>query len=1032
MIWNLPENVNPMVRLSHPLPRLLGGLVFAALLPLAAAGPGHYPGRTFQFPEGLTNTSVIALAQAADGLIYAGTEGGLFRFDGRRFELLDLPADHGFITCLLAAPDGRIWVGTRNGLGWLDPAMGFHAEAGALAQRIHYLGLDARGDLWVHAGNQLLVASGGNFAQAPPGPATPELIAAFADPGQNGVLILGPQGIWSLDPGRRTWTLDRMPLAGPGDTPLAFGRDADGFLWVRSRSATWRRPPGKGAWARLQGPLSEAVPDHLGITRDRGGYLWINTASGLVRCKGLEVRSLPAGPRGYVPVTGMLDREDSPWIASIGVTQVLGRALWTLHDVEDGLPSNVVWTTVRDRRGRLWAATDSGLAVQAETGWKLVAKGQFSRVRIHPDGSILAVGSPGGTLYTVDPGSLRIEAHPASCLAATSVSRGLGVEADGSVWISDYRDGLAHGVRRGGRWSWEPGTVAGARPRGVFEVVQDSTGAVYLPTADTVYLRTGGAWVALGETLPYTPLGAQRTADGDVWVAYLDRPVLTRHRRAGGVWRRVDEWWPFPGKDKLVLFALAATDSGRLWLGTSQGLGRLDPGRRQLEAWFAPGDGIPGADATTQGLFLEADGRLWFSTTSGVGCFRSAEEVPPPPLPTPLLLGWAAQGRALAAAGPLPVLEPRATLEARFAIPSFLAASSLGLEARLPGVDRDWVRLDGNHLHYGALPDGSYRLEVRLHRAGDAPGPALVLPFRVRPHWWQTWWALSLGLAAAACAGYAAVVLRYRALHRHNLALQEVIAARTRELREANADLTQANQLKSRFLATAAHDLKNPLAGILLLADMILADAGEAQEGIRSRSRRLGEMGHRMLLIINGLLETAAQEARDVTLDLQESNVASLVHHVVAANAEYAAGKEIKLTYRAQEAAQYWGRVDEVHFRQAVDNLVNNAIKYSPRNREVLVTLAPRVEADQTWVEIRVQDQGPGLTLEDKAHAFGLFQRLSAKPTGGEYSTGLGLSIVKQMVELHGGRVWIESELGLGATFCIELPLRNQPQPVLG
>jgi signal transduction histidine kinase len=183
-----------------------------------------------------------------------------------------------------------------------------------------------------------------------------------------------------------------------------------------------------------------------------------------------------------------------------------------------------------------------------------------------------------------------------------------------------------------------------------------------------------------------------------------------------------------------------------------------------------------------------------------------------------------------------------------------------------------------------------------------------------------------------------------------------------------------------------------------------------------------------MLLIINGLLETAAQEVRDVTLRLEESNIPTLVHQVVSANLEYAASKTIKLTYREMLAGECWGFVDEVHFRRAVDNLVNNAIKYSPQGTEVLVTITPRVVEGQTWVEILVSDQGPGLSPEDKAQAFGLFQRLSAQPTGGEFSTGLGLSIVKQMVELHGGRIWIESEWGHGATFGFEIPLRTGPR----
>jgi len=103
---------------------------------------------------------------------------------------------------------------------------------------------------------------------------------------------------------------------------------------------------------------------------------------------------------------------------------------------------------------------------------------------------------------------------------------------------------------------------------------------------------------------------------------------------------------------------------------------------------------------------------------------------------------------------------------------------------------------------------------------------------------------------------------------------------------------------------------------------------------------------------------------------------------------------------------------------QVLENLVSNAVKYSPPGRDIFVRLQRHAQV----VRVEVQDQGPGLSAEDQKKLFGKFARLSAKPTGGEHSTGLGLSIVKKMVEAMNGKVWCESEPGHGATFIVEFP----------
>jgi signal transduction histidine kinase len=103
---------------------------------------------------------------------------------------------------------------------------------------------------------------------------------------------------------------------------------------------------------------------------------------------------------------------------------------------------------------------------------------------------------------------------------------------------------------------------------------------------------------------------------------------------------------------------------------------------------------------------------------------------------------------------------------------------------------------------------------------------------------------------------------------------------------------------------------------------------------------------------------------------------------------------------------------------QVIDNIISNAVKYSPQEKNITIRLQSRAGV----VRVEVQDEGEGISPEDMQKLFGKFVRLSARPTGGEHSTGLGLSIVKKMVEAMSGRVWCESEVGKGATFIVELP----------
>jgi len=233
-----------------------------------------------------------------------------------------------------------------------------------------------------------------------------------------------------------------------------------------------------------------------------------------------------------------------------------------------------------------------------------------------------------------------------------------------------------------------------------------------------------------------------------------------------------------------------------------------------------------------------------------------------------------------------------------------------------------------------------------------------------------------------------------------------------RKQRRAHKCVEILNQHQSEFLQIAAHDLRNPLNAIMQLAELLPPDNQEMAQSIRG-------IGKEMVNVIDSMLDTAALEKGKIRLNPTYSDLAEVVREVWERNAPQAQRKRIELRFSAQEPCL--ASFDRDRIRQAVDNLVSNALKFSPLDKTVTITVRPVASG----VRVEVADEGPGLTTEDKARLFQRFERLSARPTGDESSIGLGLANARDLVELHGGRVGAESAgRGKGSLFWIELPSR--------
>jgi len=249
----------------------------------------------------------------------------------------------------------------------------------------------------------------------------------------------------------------------------------------------------------------------------------------------------------------------------------------------------------------------------------------------------------------------------------------------------------------------------------------------------------------------------------------------------------------------------------------------------------------------------------------------------------------------------------------------------------------------------------------------------------------------------------------------------------TRQLHQANAELRELNQLKNQFLGMAAHDLRSPVGLIINYSEFVLDEAGEKLSAEHREFLRISlAAATGMKQLIESFLDLSVIESGQLRLELAPARVPEILAGVEKMARLIAAKKKITLQFdRADNERRL--QVDMPQLRQVLLNLIGNAVQHSVPGQRVWVS--SRWEHQNLVFAVR--DEGPGIAPEDQAKLFKAFGRAGTKKTAGERSVGLGLAIARKVVEAHGGRIWVESTPGQGATFLFTIPVQEQPaQPI--
>jgi len=892
-----------LARLAASLPALL---VLGALLCCAAAAQ-HAPWpqlaqpgfQTLGAQSGLANPIVTSVAQDQYGFLWAGTQGGLSRWDGYRFRNYVFSPDDSrslpdnYVTVLHTDPRGRLWVGMASGgLARYEPEhdgfAGYNQKnAGLAGGGVLALAGDHAGGLWIGTDSGLDHLSGVH------GPARASLTH---------------------------YRHDRRDAASlPADIVKALCHDAQGRLWIGTPNGLARRDPQGGGFVKVPLPArGTARPGVEALFMDSAGQLWIGTTG-----SGVFVLDPATGKAGYYdasPAAAELMRRENVngiaepvrgevWISSFsGGVAVVNRAEGRLRQFNyegaapGGLPSGIVQSVFGDRAGTLWLATSGGL-VQHQPAQAAASLG------------LRRDGLPG------------LSDGDAMTLAETS---------GGQLWVGFARHGAD--LIDAARTAVAPWRPAGAPPvalqagglqrSNVSALLADQDGVLWLATPTGLYRADERGKRARPVATPWLEHQVYvrvlaRTGD-TLWIATSTNGLYQARIDAGGGLEKIRQVEGLTGQD---VTALRAGAPGTLWVGTTSGLNRLDiaSGKvleriggdhsdpaslssayvtalhidRRGRLWVGNDGGIDVMDGarrfhrlgTAQGmpntavaaLLEDRQGRVWSSTDDGIavidpdsfaiGVLGRAEgalfspywvgggvasaagelvfggsggltivrpelyrpwRLAPPVAVTEVRLGGkpVAPGRHGGAAPAPLVVQPEAnSFAVEFAALDFTAPELNRYAYRLDGYDRDWTSVDAAHrvASYTNLPPGQYRLLVRgSNRQGVWSGHTLELPVQVLPWWYQTWWFRAVAALLAAALLYGAYRLRTWQLAAQRGALEREVAARTAEVLQQKALAEQQHREASERNAELAtvNAVAHILAGKLEL-DKLIVQAGE-------------------------------------------------------------------------------------------------------------------------------------------------------------------------------------------------------------
>lgn len=1014
-------------------------------------GLNRYDGYTFKAlkndpfnPYSISDNTVQTLLEDRRGWIWLGTENnGIDVYEPRTGKFFHLNVgenglSHGNVTALTEAPDGAIWVATRNGLN--------SVKIDKLPAQSADLSVEAKVEQY--------------FWEQPSASISPANVYESVLCTKDGILWIGTQrNAYRYD--LKMHKKEVLPTAESNASITTqanyFAQDPQGTVWLGQSSRVIRIRGDK--MDIFPFPPSD-IPYTTYLAFDQAGNLYVGRRKHIYFfAQDHLAKNKSQAPKVLFnfPSTGVLgstkilcDRNGLLWIGTNGY----GIRKYNLvnQHFQHFLPGISTRRLCADRFGQLWAWENTSTIRLVDEESKMATRpfiegGEFFNHDLlqAQDSSYWFLGEwragPSGTGVLIQKGAESGGTKRYPSPIQVGIFSQILEDHHGNIWIFGRNSEMARfDVKTKKFTSFSYASLTGIKEAS-YAKFEDQSNHFWIGSAHGLIRgildKTGQMQFRLYQS---DPLKAN-SLSSNVVLSLCDDPenpkdILWVGTRGGGLNsfnKKTGQCKHFNIKNGLpddVIYGILPDARGSLWLSTNSGLSKFTPKSGHFENYSAA-DGLQDNEFNTISHTKGFDGRMFFGGVNGITAFDPEKIVPnvkpPKVLITALKInnkttlpgeGVLTQNIETTESITLSFAQNHITLD--FVAMDFAAATKNQFRYRLEGADKKEVESTTAHsVNYSHLAPGKYTFELS---SGGAHGVwpnelKQMLTIRVLPPWWRSSSAYLMYALLILWGGYQFIQWRVRRDKSKN----------QREFEKREMERIQAlEQIKTDFFTNITHELRTPITLIVEPLRQLLnqpqAENWLAKVQIAERS------SSKLLHLVNQLLDLAKLEGGAMKLENSWGSLDDTLAQISVVFEEAALRKHITLTVNATVAKVEESYFDSDKLEKIISNLLANALKYTPEGGSVqLQWYTEQAEVGKKILCVEVKDTGPGIAAEHQAHIFERFYTLDRTVSDAQASTGVGLSLSKELAEMMGGQIEVESTLGMGALFRLRLPVQISP-----